>query len=189
MNKSVSLYDISSEYLVALDAFTDPENDLPVEAVNDTLEGIEGGLKDKAINVVQYMRNLEASASAIKEAEAKMRQRRQFIEKRAAALKTYVHDSMAATGITKIECPYFKLAVQKNPASVEADANKVPAKYTTVVVEMPGDEFERLQDQMHTHTVKERKPVKTQIKADIESGTEVPGARVVNGTRLAIRGG
>ena len=67
MNKTVSLYDISSEYLVALDAFTDPENDLPVEAVNDTLEGIEGGLKDKAINVVQYMRNLEATAAAIKE--------------------------------------------------------------------------------------------------------------------------
>ena len=190
MSKSVSLYNISTEYLHALDAFTDPENDLPIEAVNDTLEGIEGALQDKAVNVVQYMRNLETTAAAIKEAETGMRQRRQYIEKRAVALKEYVHDSMKETGITKVECPYFKLGVQKNPASVVIETDSaIPAEYKSVVVEFPLSDFERLQDQLPTHTVKETKTSKSDIKTALQADKEVPGALLTQSTRLAIRGG
>lgn len=34
----MTLYDLSTNYCQALDFLTDPELDLPVEAVNDTLE-------------------------------------------------------------------------------------------------------------------------------------------------------
>ncbi len=184
-----TLYSISGDYISALDILTDPEADYPADAIADTLEGIEGELQDKAVNVVQYMRNLETTAAAIKDAEGKMRLRRQALENHAARLKSYVHDSMKATGVTKIECPYFSLAVQKNPGSVETDARQLPAKFVSVLVEMPGEDFYRLQEELSNHTVKELKPRKTEIKAAIKGGEAVPGARLVMGTRLAIRGG
>ena len=68
MNK-LSLYDLSTNYLQALDFLTDPEMDLPIEAVNDTLEALAGELEDKAINVAKFLRNMEAMAEAIKNAE------------------------------------------------------------------------------------------------------------------------
>ena len=67
---NLSLYQLSHNYLQALDFLTDPELDLPVEAINDTLEALEGELEDKAINVAKFLRNMEATAEAIKAAEA-----------------------------------------------------------------------------------------------------------------------
>ena len=63
MNK-LSLYQLSANYLQALDFLTDPEMDLPIEAVNDTLEALGGELEDKAINVAKFLRNMEAMAEA-----------------------------------------------------------------------------------------------------------------------------
>ena len=43
---NLTLYDISQDYLQALDVFTDPEADIPLEAAMDTLEGLEGQLQE-----------------------------------------------------------------------------------------------------------------------------------------------
>ena len=42
--------------------------DIPLEAALDTLEGIEGQLLEKAVNVAKFMQNLDVTAKAIKEA-------------------------------------------------------------------------------------------------------------------------
>ncbi|MGZ5013148.1 MAG: siphovirus Gp157 family protein, partial [Methylobacter sp.] len=81
MNR-LSLYELSTNYLQALDFLTDPEMDLPIEAVNDTLEALGGELEDKAINVAKFFRNMEATAAAIKSAEADMAKRRKALENR-----------------------------------------------------------------------------------------------------------
>ena len=59
--------------------------DLPPEAVADTLEGMSGDLELKAQNVAMFVRNLEATAAAIKEAEARMSEQRQdrYVDRRA----------------------------------------------------------------------------------------------------------
>lgn len=57
---STSFYDLRNDYLSALDFFTDPEQDLLVEAVNDSLECLEGQIQEKSISgqgVTQYGRN------------------------------------------------------------------------------------------------------------------------------------
>ncbi|WP_241674725.1 siphovirus Gp157 family protein [Candidatus Methylobacter oryzae] len=109
----LSLYELSANYLQALDFLTDPETDLPIEAINDTLETLGGELEDKAINVAKFFRNMEAAADAIKSAEADMAKRRKALENRVQWLKNYVKESMEICGISDIECPYFKLSVQK----------------------------------------------------------------------------
>lgn len=165
---NLSLYQLSNNYLEALDFLTDPEADLPAEAINDTLEALGGELEDKAVNVAKFLRNMEAAAEAIKAAEADMARRRKTLESRAKWLKDYLKGNMEACGISKIECPYFKIAIQKNPAAVQiVDESAIP------------DHFK---EQVVTWRIN-----KTAIKEAIKAGKEVSGAALANGTRLAIR--
>jgi chromosome segregation ATPase len=168
MSNMPALYEISRDYQQALAAFADPDSDLPPEAVADTLEGIEGQLQEKAVNIAKFMQNLDAAADAIKEAERRMAVRRKAIEHRAQWLKDYLKRNMEATGITRIDSPWFNLSVQNNPVAVEIlDEAALPEAYKTEVVTIKID--------------------KTAIKQALKAGDEVPGAMLTQGTRLAIR--
>ncbi len=165
---NLSLYELSSTYLEALDFLTDPEADLPIEAVNDTLEGLSGELEDKAVNVAKFLRNMEATAQAIKDAEVKMAKRRKSLENRVKWMKSYLKGNMEHTGITKIECPFFKISIQNNPASVSIiNEDAIPAEFKTQVISWIID--------------------KTAIKNAIKVGKTVTGASLTNGTRLSIK--
>ncbi len=165
---NLTLYDIGQDYLQALDLFTDPEADIPMDAVMDTLEGIEGQMQDKAVNVAKFMQNLVASAKAIKEAEQQMARRRKAIENRATWFKEYLKNNMEAAGITKIESPWFNLAIQKNPEAVEIfDETSLPDEFKSEVVTVKID--------------------RSAIKQALQDGVGVSGAMLTRGTRLAIR--
>jgi hypothetical protein len=167
MNK-LTLYDLSANYWQALDFLTDPEADLPAEVVNDTLEALTGELEDKAVNVAKFLRNMEAMAEAIKAAEADMVKRRKTLENRVQWLKDYLKGNMERTGITKIECPYFKLSVQNNPAAVHiVDEEAIPAEFKEQVVSWKID--------------------KAAIKKAVQAGQTVPGVSLSSGTRLVIK--
>lgn len=132
-----SLYDIAAEYRQTADKLADL--DLDEQTIADTLEGMSGALEVKAQNVVLFARNLEVTAAAIKDAEAAMAARRKAMESRAAGLRRYALSAMQVAGVQSIECPYFKLAVRKNPPAVEVfDAARiwVAANYEKAAVSM-----------------------------------------------------
>jgi len=167
---NLSLYQLSSHYLQALETLTDPDVDLPLVVINDTLESLSGELEDKAINVTKFLRNLETTAEAIKTAEVAMSKRRKALESRVQSLKDYLKSNMEATGITQIECPYFKLSIAKNPAALDLyDSEAIPSaykSYETVTIE-------------HID--------KAAIKTALMQGQDIAGAKLTHGTRLAIR--
>ena len=163
-----SLYDIAAEYRQTADKLADL--DLDEQTIADTLEGMSGALEVKAQNVVMFARNLEATATAIKEAETAMAARRKAIENRAAGLRRYALSAMQVAGVQSIECPYFKLSVRKNPPAVEVfDAAQIPAQF------------------MRTPEPPPPAPDKKAITEAIKDGQEVPGARLVSGERLEVR--
>lgn len=163
-----SLYDIAAEYRQTADKLADL--DLDEQTIADTLEGMSGELEVKAQNVVMFARNLEATATAIKEAETAMAARRKAIEHRAAGLRRYALSAMQVAGVQSIECPYFKLSVRKNPPAVEVfDAAQIPAQFMRAPEPPPPA------------------PDKKAITEAIKAGKEVPGARLVSGERLEVR--
>lgn len=163
---SNTLYEISQDYSQALVELE--ELDLPEEAVRDTLEGLQGELEQKAVNVAAFIRNLENTARGIKEAEQAMAKRRRTIENRVKAIKDYLLTNMVHTGIQKIESPLFVLGVRKNPPSVVVDdPESLPADYRREVISV--------------------QPDKTGIKNALKAGQLVPGAHLVNGVSLSIR--
>ena len=163
---SLTLYQLADQYEEALSTLLDA--DLPPEAIADTLEGLQGAIEEKAKNVAAFVRNIEASAEAIRAAEKQMAERRQMLERKAQRIREYLLTNMQRAGISKIDSPWFSLAVRDNPEAVAIDDEAaLPAEYVRV---------------------KEvRSPDKAAIKDALKAGQDVPGCRLVRGQRIEIK--
>jgi hypothetical protein len=119
MSSDLTLYQLTSDLLAAQNALADSDFDL--ETINDTLEGLQGEVVQKMEGCIAISRNLESLAAQIKAAEEQMAARRKTLENRATWLKEYVRGAMEASGISKVECPYFRATIKVNPPSVVID--------------------------------------------------------------------
>jgi hypothetical protein len=184
---SLTLYELSQEYGQALEVLTDPEAEIPLEAVEDTLEGLAGELQEKAIHVALFMRNLEVTVQAIQEAEAQMAKRRKALESRARWLRDYLKRHLEAVGIHKIDSPWFRLAVRKNPEAVDVvDLDALPDELVSLEVRMSRAVYQAVREQLNGHCVKSEKAERSTIKTRLKAGETVPGARLKQDTRLAV---
>ena len=164
----MKLYEISQNYLSALEFFGDVDNDMSLDTALDTFEAIEGDFEQKVISVAAYAKQLDAEADAIKAAMERMEKRRKAIEHRADYLKDYTKVCMGQMGKTKIACPWFAVSIQKNPPSVTVyDEAALPFEYVAEVTTTKVD--------------------KAAIKAALTAGVAVSGAKLSNGTRLVIK--
>lgn len=126
------LYEISSRYLTVLDIATDPESGLDL---GDTLSAVQGEWEEKALAVAGYFQGLEAQVSAMKEAEKRIAERRKHAENAVQRLKDYLQRQMEATGVEKVECPYFSISLAKCPPSVEIeDESLVPPEFKNIEI-------------------------------------------------------
>jgi hypothetical protein len=165
---NITLYELAHDYRAAADKLADLE--LDDQTITDTLESLSGDLEVKATNTAMFIRNIEASAAAIKEAESHMAARRKALENRAARIKDYLLANMMVAGVQKIECPYFKLAVRENPPAVEVyEPGLIPAEFMRQP-EPPPPAVD-----------------KTAIKEALKAGQEVPGCKLSRGVRLEIK--
>lgn len=163
-----SLYLLSHEYREAADKLADLS--LDEQTIADTLEGMSGDMEAKATATACMIRNMQALAASIKEAEAAMAARRKALEARAERVTKYLLDCMQLAGVQKIECPHFALAVRQNPPSVVInEPGLIPAEFMRQKPPPPPE------------------PDKTAIAAKLKDGGEVPGAHLVRGHRLEIR--
>ncbi|CAK0776805.1 Virus Gp157 [Gammaproteobacteria bacterium] len=164
----MKLYEIAAAYQQALDFLTNPEVDIPPEAVNDTIEALEGDFDQKAVNIAAFARQMEIEAEAIKAAEDAMDKRRRALENRAKWLREYVKYGMESIGRKKVTSAWFVLSIQKNPASLDVfDGDMIPAEYLHEVTEVRMD--------------------RAAIKNALAAGLNIPGAKLIQGTRLVIR--
>jgi len=165
---NLALYTIADQYLIDMQKLQEMEIDEQTFA--DTLEGLSGELEIKATNVAMFIRNLEASADAIKVAEKAMADRRKLIESKANRLKEYLLENMVRTGITKIESPHFVLSVRKNPPAVDVfNQEMIPDEYFDIP-EPPAPSLN-----------------KNRLKEDLKAGVVIDGARLTAGQSLSIK--
>lgn len=165
---STPLYELV-RYQRELEALAD-SGEIPPEQIAETLELIKGDVRDKAVNVAAFTRNLEASASAIREAANAMKARAERLEKRAESIRQYLLFQLQVASILRIECPWFTLAVRKNPPSVSIDdESKIPEEYLIQPLPPP------------------KRPDKPSIARALKAGEDVPGARLIDSDRLEIK--
>ena len=165
---NLSLYEIASKYKALEQRLLDAAHD--AQTIADTLEAEAGDLEAKSINVAMFVRNLEASAEQIKQAEKAMAERRKALESKAEYIRQYLFDNMKRCGISKIESPYFNLVIKKNPPKLIVDnADLIPKQYF-IQPETPPPHLDN-----------------ATIKSKLLAGEVIEGAHIEQGERLDIK--
>lgn len=169
MTTTVTLYELADEYMHIARQLQ--ESDLPVEAVNDTLEGLTLPIEEKARAVAVVIANMQENEELVQQAIDKLSERLKRIAARREWLTGYLKVNMQRTGITKIEHPLLKISLRKNPVKVVIDSPvDVPLDYYGPQKPPPPREIS-----------------KTLIKAAIEAGKIVPGAHLAQDERVEIK--
>lgn len=126
------LYEIAAEYNSTFLALLEME-DIDDQTFDDTMSSIEGELQEKCKSVAAFFQNIQSDVDAMKQAEKRIAERRKSLESKANRLRDYLRDNMEFSGITKIECPEFKVTLRKqSDVVVVEDVNSLPADYVKI---------------------------------------------------------
>lgn len=168
---SMTLYQLSGQYKQLAEQLSNL--DLDAQTVADTIEasGLVDSLQDKAQGVLLVAKSAEIYIPAIDAEIERLQALKAKHQKVAQGVRDYLKLNMEQAGIDKIECPLFQITIRKNPPAVDVfDDKQIPAEYWV--------------------TPEPKPPVaaisKTLLSKAIKAGAEVPGARLVQGTKLVV---
>ena len=164
---NLTLYQLADEYRQLMELAASDEAD--EDSFGAALEAMRDEIMICAVPLAQVARNLESFEQQIEAAIETMAQRANRAKCRATAIRVYLKERMEQASISKLDSPFFSLAIRKNPAKVMiADDALIPRDYLRVIPE-------RLE------------PNKPEIAKALKSGIDVDGCRLETTTRLEIK--
>lgn len=166
----MKLYEIANDYLALMQAIENDE--IPEEAIADTLEAIVAEIEDKADNIACLLKNIDADIVAIKAEEAKLAERRKVKEKSAERIKQYLSDVLQSAAIDKVETARNRITFRKSE-SVELDEGAFVAW--------------AMENRDDLLTYSAPKANKTEIKKALKGGAEIVGAQLVSKNNIQIK--
>lgn len=126
-----TLYELTDQYQIIMDMLYDGETD--EQLVMDTLESIDGEIKDKADNYAKIIRMMLADAEILKDEETRLYARRKSLEMRAQRMKDNLQANLEFIGKTKFKTALFSFSVAKNggkqPLEITENLGEIPGKY------------------------------------------------------------
>lgn len=127
----ISLYQLTEEYATVLEMLCD--EDIEMQTVLDTLEGLDGEIEDKADNYAKIIKILTSDVDALKAEEERLHSRRKSFENRAQALKENLQANLEFIGKTKFKTALFSFSVAQNggkqPLTITEHLDEIPGKY------------------------------------------------------------
>lgn len=156
MNKS--LFGITEELLQIFENIEIDEE--TGELLNlDAYEQINEDFETKASNWGLYIQQLQAEAKAIQEKEKELYSRRKAKENKADRMKRDMAKQLARVGRKSIETDSVRFTTRKDISTEILDQSLIPEEYLNAKLVI--------------------NPDKTGIKKAIQSGADIPGARLV----------
>jgi hypothetical protein len=165
----MKLYELAMNYRALMEAIDNDE--LPEEAIADTLEAVTGEIEDKADNIACMLKSLDADIVAIRAEEICLAERRKVKENAKERIKQYLSDMLLGIGIDKVETARNKITFRKSE-SVELDEGFIA--WATA-------------NRDDLLTFKEPTANKTEIKKALKAGAEIEGARIVSSQNIQIK--
>lgn len=166
----MKLYELANDYVALVCAME--EDDIPEEALADTLEAIKGDVEVKADNIACMLKNISAECEAIRAEEIKLAERRKSKEKAYDRLKQYLSDILQRMDISKVETARNKITFRKSE-SVELNEE-------AFITWAMGNRDDLL-------TYKAPTANKTEIKRALKDGAEIVGAQLVSKNNIQIK--
>ena len=170
MKNLPALYAIVAEYREQAEQLADM--DLDEATLKDTLESIQWPVEEKARAVAAVIGNMGAANDMLAEFIKRKQDQLKSAKSREEHLREYLLVNMLATGISEIKANDGSLTIKirNNPPSVVVDdPSLIPARYMRQAEPPPPA------------------PDKKEIKAAIEFGENVPGARLVTKQSVTIK--
>lgn len=161
----MTLYELTGDYLGLLELAEDPETDPQI--FQDTLEGIEGAIEDKADGYARVIKQLDANAKALDEEIKRLKSKKDACKNNIDRMKLHLTNAMIAIDKRKFKTDLFSFNVQKNQASVILDVDEA---------DIP-DEFMRIKKEVS----------KTAIKEAIDAGKEISFAHLEQSEGVRIK--
>ena len=124
-----TLYELTNDFMQLLAMAEDDSED--IEAVLNTIEGVDYEIEQKADGYAKVIKELEARGEAIKKEEDRLAGKRNAIENNIKRMKVTLQQSMGITGKTKFKTELFSFNIQNNPPSLVLDKplNEIPDKF------------------------------------------------------------
>ena len=163
---NVSLYEISTDFLKALDGLEVDEETGEIKNF-DAVESLNAQFEEKAESVACYIKNLAAFADDLKAEEDTLSARRKSAERRIDSMKKYLTSCLESVGKDKVETVKARISFRKSVQVQIEDEAALPADYVTTTVT--------------------KSPDKTAIKKAIQGGQDVTGASLIEKRNIQIK--
>ena len=141
-----SLYELNASYRNLMERLYDDE--LPTDAIIDTLDSIEGAIEDKAEGYSKILKQIDADIDGIKEEENRLKQRRIALENRKELLKGNLFTAMKTVGLSKIKTPLFTISIQKNGGKraliLDIEPERLPISFQKITITADNDALREL---------------------------------------------
>jgi hypothetical protein len=108
----MTLYELTKDYMDLLFAIDNEE--IPEEAITDTLEAITASIEEKADNIACMLKGLEAEAQAIRAEELRLAERRKAKERAYEKIKAYLSEELLKANITAVDTARNKITFRKS---------------------------------------------------------------------------
>ena len=139
------------------------DGEIPSELLQKLVEAQTSSLEQVG-KLVKYIKYAESFIDTCKSEEKRIADRRRIVENRIASIKNYLVPFVEKN--KKVEAGTFTLSTRKS-SSVELEDNFNDPDYCIQIISY--------------------KPDKKKIKLDIESGKEIPGAKLIEKKNLQIK--
>lgn len=167
----MKLYEIAIEYQRLIEAIESEE--IPEEAIADTLESITSILEEKVDNIACLIKNLTAEKAAIDVEKANLEKRSKSKEKQIDRFKEYLSDVLLKSGYSKLETARNKITFRKS--------EKVTIDDEAAFIEWAKENNEELLTIKSSTTIN-----KTAIKKSLANGEEIAGAHIEKNSNIQI---
>lgn len=157
----MKLYEITSD-IKRLEA-----TGLTHEEIADTMESLQMSFDEKANNIAMVNANLNGMIAGVDEEIKRLQLMKKSIATQQKGLTDYLKYNMGKSGISKIECPLFKITLSKARKIVEIDdLDLIPDEYVNVVTTVSPD--------------------KLAIAKALKNGAEITGASLADGSQSLL---
>ena len=124
----MTLYELTDNYRNLLEMAQNP--DIDEQAIKDTLEAIQGDIKEKADGYAKVIKELDGETDKLTAEIKRLTDRKNTIQNNIAYMKQSLKEAMTATGNLKFRTDLFSFNIQKNPPALVVDDEKaIPQEY------------------------------------------------------------
>ena len=162
----MNLYEIDKSIQEAFEAAVDPETgEILDEEMVEKFEGLSIDREAKIENICLFIKNLKADAEALKAEKDAFAKRQKAAERKAESLSNYLKGYLDRKK-WKAEDGRAVVSWRKSESVSVTDISQIPLTYLTMADPAPN---------------------KTEIKAALKRGEEVPGAELVTNQNMIIK--